>query len=515
MSLDTPSLFASFLAALADPEGGESLHQMHSNDALVRYPDGLGAAAGIDRGQFSDAHREISLRDRESLPLFGQPKPLRVAVDSDVMTSVAWFELTEEREPRQLIAALGVKMVDGEPRIGWVTLVPRIEDWSYQHGLLQSLADYAWMRTAQPARSRALLDASYFRQHWREPVKFTSLPEARFSCQMSTVCCKHDFEILLPPEAQLVIDAMPWETLRPHLSGTKLPLRSDGKLQLKTVNETCRFLGGAGQCLIHQTVGRQPFGPCCIFPIAFARTPEGIAVGLSPICGSTRNGAGIPLSDREDDLREKLAHIEPRKADGFRLSPGVSIPWESFRDIEKALCEVLAATDVPMRRRLHLGSRLLGAVRDKEAVDINRWVGEAAEEISSELREAILQMLGKIVGWDREVLKRLPQTIPAALFAKEVREPTIVAGVLQNTLFCKTYSYTYDLTTAHNFLIVLYLLAIIMQEAAPGPMSDPMWRELGALGVHGLLKSVLHDAVPDGFRAVFGTAEFGLWMLSA
>jgi len=54
-----------------------------------------------------------------------------------------------------------------------------------------------------------------------------------------------------------------------------------------------------------------------------------------------------------------------------------------------------------------------------------------------------------------------------------------------------------------------------MQEASHGPLSDAMWRELGSLGVHGLLKSVLHEGVPEGFRNLFGTAEFGQWLLVA
>jgi hypothetical protein len=76
------------------------------------------------------------------------------------------------------------------------------------------------------------------------------------------------------------------------------------------------------------------------------------------------------------------------------------------------------------------------------------------------------------------------------------------------------YSYPFDLTTAHNHLIVLYLLALIMQAAAT-PLTDEMWRELGSLGVHGLLKSMLHEGMPEGFRALLGTADFGIWMLAA
>jgi hypothetical protein len=32
--------------------------------------------------------------------------------------------------------------------------------------------------------------------------------------------------------------------------------------------------------------------------------------------------------------------------------------------------------------------------------------------------------------------------------------------------------------------------------------------------VHGLLKSILHEGVPEGFQKLFGTSEFGLWALA-
>ena len=515
MALQLKSIFSTFLAALSDPEGGDALYEAHTADALLRSGAGLRQASEIDRHEFARAHREISLQGHDVLPRFANPVPLQTSVDADGEQGVAWFELIETVAQQKLVAAVGVKRIEGAARIGWATLAVHVQGWSYRDGLLQSLADYAWMGKAEPIRARALIEASYFRRHRRAAVKFNSLPDARFSCQMSTVCCKHDFEIVLPLEAQLVIDAMPWERLRPELSGTRLPQRADGQLQLKALNETCRFLGTLGQCLIHQTIGRQPFGPCCVFPVAFAKTPEGIAVGLSPICESTRRGIGLPLGERMDDLNERLAHAEPREADEFRLAAGASIPWENFRDIEKALCDVLAAPDLPLRRRLYVGARLLGALRTSEPVDVSRWLAEPPGEITPELRKAIHDMLAKVLGWDRAVLRSLPPEIPAGLSVLEAHEPAILARILQNTLFCKTYSYPFDLTTAYNFLIVLYLLALAMQEAARGTLSDPMWRELGALGVHGLLKSVLHEGVPEGFRTLFGTADFGLWMLLA
>jgi hypothetical protein len=507
-------LFAEFLEALCDPEGGAALHGMHAADAPVRRAQGLGLAGAIDPAEFAGAHREISIEGGERLPAFSDPVPLRTTAGADVSECVTWFEMRAKGAPGPLMAALGTRTSEGVSRIVWCTLAERVEPWSFSDGLIQAIADYPWMSRGSPAPARALLDAGYFRRYWRPPVKFSSLPDARFSCQMSTACCRHDYEITLPREAQLLIDAMPWHKLNPALSGTQLPLRPDGKLQLKTPDETCRFLGPRNFCLIHQALGRQPFAACCVFPFSFARTPEGIAVGLSPVCGSVRMGLGISPSDREEDLRERLVHAQPRDADAYRLAPGVEIPWQRFRDIEKGLCDCLAAADVPMRRRLYVGARLLGALKDSQPIDVSAWLAEPAAPVSGELREAIRGMLVRTLGWERAALRRLPRTIPPDLFSLEVREPAILTQILRNTLFCKVYSYPFDLTTAHNHLIVLYLLALVMQAAA-APLTQEMWRELGSLGVHGLLRSILHEGMPEGFRALLGTAEFGLWMLAA
>jgi hypothetical protein len=95
-----------------------------------------------------------------------------------------------------------------------------------------------------------------------------------------------------------------------------------------------------------------------------------------------------------------------------------------------------------------------------------------------------------------------------------VHEAAMLTQILRNSLFCKVYSYPFDLTTAYSHLIVLYLLALTMQ-AAGTPLPEQMWRELGSLGVHGLLKPMLHEGMPEGFRALLGTAEFGEWTLAA
>ena len=510
------SLMQDFLRALDDPEGGDALYALHLPDAPVRDREGVRLARDADAAAFTALHRELNLHGGDALPKFAAPKllprPQAVQIAGD--GAIAWFEVTETRTQRSLIAALGFEASADSLRVGWCTLAPRVESWSYRDGLLQSLADYPWMRRREPARARALLDASYFRKYARSAVPFVTLPDARFSCQMSTVCCRHDFEIDLPAEAQLLIDAVPWEDLRPSLAGTQLPIRSDGKLQLKSLNETCRFLGEKRQCLIHQRLGRQPFAPCAIFPFAFAQTPEAVAVSLSPICGATRLGLGVAPLEREEDLRERLDQANPRQPNGFRLAPDREIGWEVFRDIEKGLLDCLGAQDLPVRRRLYVGSRLLGALTRGEPVEVNRWLNDAPVEITPELRAAIATMLSNILGWNRAALRSLPSQLPQELSKLEVRETSIAVRVFQNVIFSKAYSYPYDLTTAHNFVIVLYLLTLIMQSASAGPLPDALWQELGSLGVHGLLRSVLREGVPEGFRKLFGTSEFGLWALA-
>lgn len=508
-------LFGRFVHALCDPESGTALHGLHAADAPVRHGEGIGTAGEIDAELFAAAHRDLSRRGAEHLPAFTPGAFVRNNPANDRTEAVAWFELTESRTARRLFAALGVRTVNGMPRVVWCCPSERVLPWSFRDGLLQSLADYPWMRRHDPATPRALLDAGYFRRFWRAPVTFATLSDARFSCRKSSACCRHDYEITLPAEAQLLIDAMPYATMAPQLSGTRLPVRPDGTLQLKTPDETCRFLGPRNQCLIHKTLGRQPFRACCVFPFSFARTPEGIAVGLSPVCGSARAGLGIAPTQRTEDLHERLAHAEPRSTGTYRLAPGRAISWESFRDIEKGLCDCLAIEEIPLRRRLYVGARLLGALTGGVTIDMPAWRNEPLPPLKPELRAAIHGMLTRLLGWNRAVLLELPREIPANLPALEVTEAPMMARILRNTIFCKVYSYPLDLTTALNYAIVLYVLALLMQAAADGPLTERMWRELGSLGVHGLLKTMLHDDMPENFRTLLGRSEFGLWILAA
>jgi hypothetical protein len=513
-SKDALDLFRRFLVALADPGAGASLYALHAPTAVLRDNGSLRPASEVDAQRFADTHSQIVSAHRASLPEFASPTLLNAVPDAGAGATVCWFACIEAGEQRRLVVALGVLASDAGLRVGWCTLAARVESWSFQAGFLKSLADYAWMRKSDPAPPRVLLDASYFRRHRPVPGQFTMLPDARFSCQMSTVCCRNDFEITLAPEAQLVIDAIVWGAGQPPTDGNKLPVRADGRLQLKTATDPCRFLGDVGQCRVHQAVGHQPFETCAIYPYTFAHTPDGFAVALSPVCPSARLGIGASPLEHEADLRDRLAQAEPRVTDAYRLAPDHEVSWSDFRGIEQGLLTCLAAEDLPMRRRLYVGTRILGAVLRRESFDSTAWLTEPLPPITEELRAAIRGMLEKVLRWDRKVLQAAPLSLPEELAGLELRDTVVIARILRNTLFSKSYSYQFDLTTAFNFGIVLYLLTLVMQAAIPGPLPEVYWRELGALGTHGLLKNLLHEGVPDGFRSVFATSEFGQWMLA-
>jgi hypothetical protein len=91
---------------------------------------------------------------------------------------------------------------------------------------------------------------------------------------------------------------------------------------------------------------------------------------------------------------------------------------------------------------------LLGAVKDNQPIEVSAWLAESPPQINAELRDAIRGMLARIIGWERPTLRRLPRQIPPDLVRLEVSETAVLSQILRNTLFCKVYSYPFDLTTA-------------------------------------------------------------------
>lgn len=507
---------SSFLAAAEDALAGEALYDHYAPEALLVMGRTLLPAREVDRAAFGRAHREVADEyTRLDPPRRRKPQLAdlsMVAFEPDGDRAVAWFSGREVEDDRLVAVATGFIRRGDAWRIGWTTLAEQPEAWDYEAGAMQAASEFAFALAEWLQVPRTMLDAAYFRLFRHDQVAILTLPDARFSCHGSGTCCTFDYQIVLPAAAQAFIDAVPWERVDSALAGqTTLPVREDGLLQLKEKGERCRFLDEQSHCTIHKLMGRQPFPSCAVYPYSFAATPDGVAVSTSYVCGSVRQNIGMPLASNHKELYFRMAQMGWLRTDQYRLTPELGVPWDLFKDAEAGLIALLDRSDLPLHRRLWLGSRLLEAWPDPRVP--LAWEQEAIEPLSAEEREAVEGLLAKLVGWDRARLAGLPAPT-AAPDHRLAPDPWTFANLLKNLHFSKAYSYKYDMATAQNLAILLYVLALQLQSRYPDqPLPEPLWEELGALGTHNLLFSVLGDDPQDPMRQFMSRPENGRWLL--
>jgi hypothetical protein len=504
-----------FMLASDAPEVGEAWHELSAATAPLFMEGRIIRRADIMRETFA-AHYRTQLRERGALttpwPDWSAIEPVSYTPDGPEHV-IAWFSVLELHTNKTLALAVGLTWEDDAWRVEWLTLAKTPQPWRYRMGFSQMLADYPFMLETKRYFARTWLDAAYYRLCPPEPPEFAALPEARFSCHSSGVCCRHDYAIVLPKAAQPFLDALPWELIHPPLVGTKLPVLPDGRLQLKSQDETCRFLDEQRQCRIHKALGRPVFAPCAAFPMAFAETPAGIVVTASNLCGSVRAGLGPPLASRPADLAFRFALAPCRQTDAYRLTADLEVPWEVYLEAETALLSLLEREDLPLYRRLALGSRLLAEWPNGAREVQIAWGADMPVTLTPEFRETLQAYLGNILSWERQATKRFRGLAVPELHHARLRETPLVVRILRNSLYSKVYSYPYDLTTAHNVLILLYLLTLTFQELVAGPLGDELWQELASLGGLGLLKSLLTDSA-GGMSLLLGSPGFGQLLLA-
>jgi hypothetical protein len=499
-------LLARFLDAACDGAAGGALYRLLTPDAPVHRGGAWLPRSAEAREVFAARHRELDAAGGAALPHFADGRALAWEPGA-AGDGVLWFEALERRSARPVTGALGLR-AERSLQVAWATLAEHPASWGFAAGRARTLANLAWMALSEPAAARTPLDAAWFRLHWLPDGLLEGLPGLRFQCRGSTTCCRQDYLVAMPAGAQALIDALPWERIAPRLAGTQLRALPGDRVEIKARDESCRFLGATQQCLIHAELGYQPFGPCAAFPFSFAATPEGIAVSASRSCGSVCDGHGATVAERDRDLRQRLAVASLRRASSYRLAPERPVDWPRFRDTEAALRALLARTELPLHERLRRGLRLL-AGHEREGRQEAPPVA-----LDQGLTAALAELLERIMRWDRIALRTLPPTIPRDLRHVDLREPEALASELVALHFSKIYSYEFDLTTAHNFGILLYLLALSWQRALPAGLDALRRRELALLGSHGLLAALLAGDAPAPFRTLLGSVQFGEWALA-
>jgi hypothetical protein len=513
---DATALLEAYLAAAGDGAAGLRLHALLAPEAPIYRAGRWQRAESESATSFAATHRELQQAGAGALPRFERPLVLSES------GGVLWFAATEAGSSERVIGALGVcadgredGRGDGRPRVGWSTLAEReAVNWSYEAGRAHTLANLSWMALREPALASTTLDAAWFRLHWLPRAPLTALPGVRFACRSSSACCRQEYVVAAPAGAQSLVDALPWERIAPRLQGTRLEPFGDDQVQIKSQGEPCRFLGARNECLIHAHLGYQPFAPCATFPFYFAATPEGVAVTASMTCDSVCESVGPALAEREIDLRRRLAIARLRTTDRYRLAPDRAVTWAVFRDTERLLGALLEREDLALHQRLYLGVRVLEARVQGAGDQLEAWANSSPGKIGADLRRQLADLLERVLRWDRRALHDLPKSVPQDLRHEELQGASRLAAELRNLHFSKVYSYEFDLTTAHNLGIVLYLIALAWQRQFPQGLDALRTRELSLLGSHGLLKSLLLPNAPPAFRALLGSAQFGEWALA-
>ena len=511
---------AALLAFLDDPEAGRRVYDAFAPDAPVYTQLKIVPRKAIDREDFHFLHAagfRMFARDHADQPR--QPSPTGLVASAATHDGddriVAWYEATERHGGRSLHLAAGWVRAGEAWKLHWLTLAKAPGAWTFATGHMQTIADFTYGEAAVMVAPRSWLDVAWHRLYGRPEPAITALPEERFSCQMSTRCCKIGFKVDVPAPAQAVLDAIDFAAVgHPELAGTRLPAQEGGGLTLKGEREQCRFLDGHGHCILHKAAGRALFPICATYPFQLRPTPDGLAVTTSLTCGSVRGNLGEPIDAQPDEIWTRLAISPPSEVPTrFYLGPGMECTWAEFKEAEAVLLGLMARADLPLPHRLWLGERYL----------FNRVAGlpfEAEAEASRPIPAAPAGERARWIAFLATYAGRLGVTLPeppAALgFELGAPQEALLVRMLRALLFEKGYAFAQDLTTAHHVVVFQFALAAYMRLGYPDRHipDDMMWWLAGAFQHEPVYTTLARDREETmRLLATLGDPGFGMMLL--
>lgn len=500
-----------FLAWSQDPYAGMALLAMQAPDAPIGFKFELVLAGQVDPKDYA-LHLAASgiVRDEGRLtapnPTFTDLTLSGASLEDDDRV-VAWFDAVEAASRQEVAIGVGFVTYDEAWRIGWLTLARAPQTWSWDHGRVQALADFPAAYASGNAVPRTWLDLGWYRifAHPRPPL--LTLPEARFGCHGSLGCCDKGFNIEVGAWAQHLIDAIPWEDHHPPLLGTKLKELPDGKLDLKRLDERCRFLDEQSRCRLHALMGRAPFPTCDLYPFQVHGTPDGVVVTTSLACRSARNRLGPAVADRAEEIWARLALHPPPEATEVRIERDRPVAWEAYREAEQALLALLDRRELPLDRRLWLGSLYLDALREGSFTD---WASlEAAPGPVATVTEADrVVLIAEAMG-----MLGVPGLSDGSTFAPDDAESDrLVTDLSRNMVFSKYFSALYGLRSAWHAAALFTLFVRFARGAQPhGAVSDAtLWMACASM-THGRLRR-LFEVLPS-FESLFLSPTFVAWCI--
>jgi Fe-S-cluster containining protein len=492
------------------PRGGLVVHGMYAPEALLSLRYEVTPAAELEAQDYAlhlaaraDLRAEGRMQGTE--PAF-RDLTLAGAQREEGDRIVAWFDTREEGSGQSIAIGVGFRLHLGEWRVGWLTLAATPQTWDYELGRAQANAEFPAARAADLAAPRTWLDLAWHRQVGYPRPPLLVLPEARFSCQSSGTCCGVGFDVDVDRAAQDVIDAIPWERYHPPLKGSRLPVRPDGRLQLKGLDETCRFLDERRHCRIHAILGRAAFPVCDEYPFIATGTPDGVAITTSVACGTVRANLGTPLTERFAELYARRALFPPAAVGEFRLEHDGPADWPAYRAAEADLLTLLGRAELPLDRRFWLGSLYLDALRDGLPLD---WAAleKAPAPVSTAPLPTRLALLDTVA---QTVL--LPVGGEPALAPDDGPTAALLTTMARSLIFGKRYVTRYSLRASWNAAAVMTTFARQARARHPdGQLEESVAWSIGAVMMHGRFVHLLK--VAPALEALFLSPHFIAWLL--
>lgn len=203
-----------------------------------------------------------------------------------------------------------------------------------------------------------------------DPHPFHLPADIRYTCHGDGLCCRDTWEIRVEKEAAERVLRSEWRSccdLPPRETTPFAPCASDASyLVFKRQGDACVFLGQDNRCRLHTLHGPEikPY-VCRRFPFRFVDTPGGTYVGFSFACPSVLHQNGAPAEDAREEARQvwALRDDHPRVEEPIRLDTTLTLTWEEYLQIERALDNILSREDHSVAHCLVAGHIWLSMLR--------------------------------------------------------------------------------------------------------------------------------------------------------
>lgn len=511
---DLQEVWGRYRALMKDPEGGAAWHAWLDEEALVVVGGEAVRRAALTPERLAGAHRHavLGLGPQGGFPWHHEPLASPSwTPEAGGRVGMAWWALPPPETapqpgaipwPERLELGLGLRW-DGQAwRVAFALLAGVVGPGaSWAACRTAAWAEYPYLPGQNERCSRDWPEVAFRHRHRPGTPALRFLEGARFGCHFTGTCCRQTWDITAPAEAQVLLDALPWEEVAPELAGIQLPAREDGMLLVKAQGKDCQFLNEGGQCRLHLRFGHPIFAACTVFPFRFAKTPDGVDVVASSHCKSARDHVGPLLEERQVEIYQRLAMSPVLVAQqGHRLGPGQEVEWSTYREAEG---EVLAALLEP-------GVNDWQALRQALAI-AKAWAEDGAspgqlhlapaeplspmEEIS---RLSYLSFFLNAVAVKHPELAAARDHLPAQGSRLSPKDQAMAMRWVHQLIFSKELTFAFDLHSAVAIVVILHHFLVALRSATQVEhLSEAQWTLLGTMASHGTIGQRLQVAFQE------------------